>query len=200
MFSKPEIDYLKYQLLARIATVNSDGQPDVVPVGLEFDGENFWIGSHDQDIFFRRIKYKNVKNGNKLVSLVIDDLESVDPWKPRCVKVYGLGEVMDHEGQFGKGKYLRVVPKISWSFGLPGLKPTKDSFRQKTIHKYLSNSICESEDECKYRIRYSYMDSIEYWKRESRISAWRIRIWRNLPNLKVRPEGSSFITSCTRFL
>ena len=85
MFSKPEADYLKSQLLARIATVNSAGQPDVVPVGLEFDGENFWIGSHDQDIFFRGIKYKNVKNGNKLVSLVIDDLESVDPWKPRCV-------------------------------------------------------------------------------------------------------------------
>ncbi|MHB1868055.1 MAG: PPOX class F420-dependent oxidoreductase [Nitrososphaerales archaeon] len=135
MFSKPEIDYLKSQLLARIATVNSAGQPDVVPVGLEFDGKSFWIGSHDQDVFFRGIKYKNVKNGNKLVSLVIDDLESVDPWKPRCVKVYSVAEVMDHVGQFGKGKYLRVLPKISRSFGLSGLKPTKDSFRQKTIHK-----------------------------------------------------------------
>ncbi|MGA2875096.1 MAG: PPOX class F420-dependent oxidoreductase [Nitrososphaerales archaeon] len=135
MFSKPEIDYLKSQLLARIATVNSKGQPDVVPVGLEFDGKYFWVGSHGQEIFFRGMKYKNVNGGNNLVSLVVDDLESVDPWKPRCVKVYGMAEVMDHEGQFGPGKYIRVTPKISWSMGLPGLNLKKGEFREKTMHE-----------------------------------------------------------------
>lgn len=135
MFSKPEIDYLKSQRLARFATVNSKGQPDVVPVGFEFDGEYFWIGSHDQQIFFLGMKYKNVKNGNKLISMAIDDLESVNPWKPRSIKVNGVAEIMDHEGMFGKGKYIRVTPKTSWSMGIPDLVLPKNQWRLKTIHE-----------------------------------------------------------------
>lgn len=135
MFSKPELDYLKMQRLARFATVSSKGQPDVVPVSFEFDGKYFWIGSHDQQIFFFGMKYKNVKNGNKLVSLTVDDLESVNPWKPRSIKVYGIAEIMDHEGIFGKGKYLRVTPKISWSMGISGLDIAKNQWRLKTVHE-----------------------------------------------------------------
>src|SRR5207253_3615910 len=88
----------------------------VVPVEFEFDGKYFWVGSHTQEIFHRTLKYHNVKNGNKLVALTIDDLESIDPWKPRVIKVYGTAEVLDHQGRFGPGKYLRVTPKTSWSF------------------------------------------------------------------------------------
>ncbi|MGI0080005.1 MAG: PPOX class F420-dependent oxidoreductase [Nitrososphaerales archaeon] len=134
MFSKPEIEYLKTQRLLRIATVSSKGQPDIVPVGLEFDGKYFWVGSHDQEIFHRSLKYKNVRDGNKRVSLAIDDLESVDPWRPRNIKVYGIAEVMSHEGQFGPGEYLRVTPKVSWSFGLKGLEVQQGGFRVKTVH------------------------------------------------------------------
>lgn len=106
-----------------------------MPVAFEFDGRYFWVGSHSQEIFYRTHKYKNVRDGNKLVSLAIDDLESVDPWRPRCIKVYGTAEVMDHEGQFGPGKYLRITPRISWSMGtIKGLKPKEGEFRVKTIH------------------------------------------------------------------
>ncbi|HEX9196809.1 MAG TPA: pyridoxamine 5'-phosphate oxidase family protein [Candidatus Bathyarchaeia archaeon] len=42
---------MKSQRLARIATVSNKGQPDVVPVGFEFDGQYFWVGSHSRDIF-----------------------------------------------------------------------------------------------------------------------------------------------------
>lgn len=135
MFSKPEFDYLKSQRLARFATVNSKGQPDVVPVGFEFDGKYFWIGSHNQQIFLLGMKYKNVKNDNKLVSLTVDDLESVNPWKPRSIKVNGVAEIMDHDGIFGKGKYIRVTPKTSWSMGILGLTLPKDQWRLKTIHE-----------------------------------------------------------------
>jgi pyridoxamine 5'-phosphate oxidase family protein len=135
MFSEPEIRYLKSQHLVRVATVSKKGQPDVVPVGLEFDGKNFWLGSHDQDIFFRGRKYLNVKGGNKLVSLVVDDLESVDPWKPRFIKVYGVADIEDHDGQFGPGKYLKVTPKVSWSMGIEGLKVPKGQYRVKTVHE-----------------------------------------------------------------
>ncbi len=134
MFSEPEIKYLKSQQLVRFATVSSKSQPDVVPVGLEFDGKYFWVGSHSQDIFLRTHKYKNIRDGEKLVSLVVDDLESVDPWRPRCIKVYGTAEIMDHEGQFGPGKYLRVTPKISWSMGIKGLETKDGQWNVRTIH------------------------------------------------------------------
>src|SRR2546421_13089392 len=88
VFSEAETQYLKSQRLARIATVSSKGQPDVVPVGFEFDGKYFWVGSHSQEIFHRTLKYHNVKNGNRLVALTIDDLESIDPWKPRGSSKY----------------------------------------------------------------------------------------------------------------
>jgi pyridoxamine 5'-phosphate oxidase family protein len=126
---------MKSQRLARIATVNNKGQPDVVPVGFEFDGTYFWVGSHDQNIFHRTTKYHNVKNGNNLVSLVVDDLKSVNPWHPRSIKVYGVAEVMDHEGMFGPGKYLRITPKTSWSMGIEGLDLKKNEWRLKMVHK-----------------------------------------------------------------
>ncbi len=91
------------------------------------------MGSHSQDIFFRTLKYLNVKNGNKLVALSIDDMESFYPWRPRAIKVYGTAEVVDRQGMFGPGKYLRIAPKTSWSFGLPGLK-SEGFNRVKTVH------------------------------------------------------------------
>ena len=135
MLSEPETKYLKSQHLARVATASpKSGQPDVVPVGFEYDGEYFWVGSHSQDIFLRTHKYKNVKNGNNKVSLVVDDLVSVDPWHPRCIKVYGTAEVMDHNGMFGPGKYLRIKPSVTWSMGIEGLKPNKGEYVFKTVH------------------------------------------------------------------
>lgn len=134
LFSEPEIEYLKRQRLARMATVSSKGQPDVVPVGFEFDGKYFWVGSHSQGIFHRTRKYHNVRNGNKLVALTIDDLESINPWKPRGIKVYGTAEVMEHAGQFGPGRYIRITPRISWAWGIRGLKVKKGEFRLETVH------------------------------------------------------------------
>jgi len=133
LFSEHEVQYLKSQRLARIATVSIKGQPDVVPVAFEFDGTNFYVGSHSQDIFHRTLKYKNVKDGNKRVALTIDDLESIEPWRPRAIKVYGTAEVVEHKGIFGPGKYLRISPQVSWSFGIKGLKQ-EGIRRVKTVH------------------------------------------------------------------
>jgi pyridoxamine 5'-phosphate oxidase family protein len=44
MFDEREVKYIQSQRLARISTVDEDCQPDVVPVGFDFDGENFYIG------------------------------------------------------------------------------------------------------------------------------------------------------------
>jgi pyridoxamine 5'-phosphate oxidase family protein len=118
MFSKAELEYLNTQRLARVATASTKGNPEVSPVGFEFDGEYFWIGSHSQDIFFNTRRYKNITSGNERVSLVVDDLASVNPWRPRGIKVSGKAELMDHAGIFGQGKYFRIRPKVSTSWGI----------------------------------------------------------------------------------
>lgn len=125
---------MKTQRLCRFATLCPDGQPDVVPVAFEFDGKYFYVGSHSQDIFFHTRKYKNVKAGRNRVAFTIDDLESIDPWRPRSIRVYGTAEVVEHKGIFGPGKYLQITPKVSWSFGIKGLKLEQGKWGLRTVH------------------------------------------------------------------
>jgi len=132
VFSKAETDYLRTQRLARIATASEKGVPEVSPVGFEFDGKYFWIGSHSQDIFTRTRRYKNITNGHRRVSIVIDDLVSTDPWRPRGVKVSGSAEIADHDGIFGKGKYIRVTPRVTVTWGI---EPPKEG-RWTTLKKW----------------------------------------------------------------
>lgn len=76
MFSEAEVNYLKSQRLARIARVSKELQPDVAPVGFEFDGAYFYVGGLNLS---KTLKYRNVLRNPK-VSLVIDDLESITPF------------------------------------------------------------------------------------------------------------------------
>lgn len=115
MFSKIEIAYLESQHLARLATVSSNGQPTADAVGFEFDGARFYIGGLNLPA---TRKYKNVAAGNHKVSLIIDDLASVEPWRPRQIKVHGLAEIVERAGRFGHKAYLAITPTVSWSFGL----------------------------------------------------------------------------------
>lgn len=133
MFSKEELDYLKTQKLARVATASKSGTPEVSPVGFEFDGKYFWIGSHSKEIFRSTRRYRNIKNGNKQVHLVIDDLQSIDPWKPRAIKASGVAEIMEHEGMFGKAQYIRVTPKITVSWGI---EPQKEGRPFQSIKRW----------------------------------------------------------------
>jgi pyridoxamine 5'-phosphate oxidase family protein len=81
LFSQKEIDYLKSQHLARIATAAAKSsseergsvQPDVVPVGFDFHSDYFYIGGMN---LLKSTKYKNVLQNNK-VAIVVDDLKSV---------------------------------------------------------------------------------------------------------------------------
>ena len=113
MFTEKEVIYLKSQRLARVATVSDKLQPDVAPVGFEFDGRHFYIGGLQQK---KTNKYKNVASGNSKVALVIDDVESIDPWKPRGIKIHGQAELVEREGQLGP--YIKVTPERTWSWGI----------------------------------------------------------------------------------
>lgn len=122
-FSDEELEYLKSQRIARLATVGSDGQPDAVPVGFEYDGTHLYIGGVDP---VRTRKFRNVRAGNTKVAVILDDLPSTDPWVPRYLRIYGEAELVERAGRFGPGSYLRIRPTTSWSFNLEGKPFTYD--------------------------------------------------------------------------
>ncbi len=117
-FTPAEIAYLKGQRLGRLATVGTDGQPHVVPVGFRYNPERgtIDIGGHD---FAKRKKFRDVRN-NRRVAIVVDDLASVNPWRPRGVEIRGEAEVLDTGGtEIGPGfdaEMFRITPTriISW--------------------------------------------------------------------------------------
>ena len=133
-FSAEEKGYLRSQRLARLATVSGDGQPDVAPVGFDFDGSHFYIAGIDLP---STRKYRNVTGGNHKVALVVDDAASTTPWTPRFVRVYGTASVVRRDGKSGLGEHLQVTPTVSWSWNLDG-RPFRggEPFRpRKVIHR-----------------------------------------------------------------
>jgi pyridoxamine 5'-phosphate oxidase family protein len=132
MFTELELGYLRSQRLARLATVSSESQPDVAPVGYQFDGQRFFIGGFD---ITKTFKYKHVKAGNVKVALVVDDLAPGGGWKPRGVKVHGTAQIVDRDKGEG-GAYLIITPTRSWSWGIEATAYGSDGVPQsrKTAH------------------------------------------------------------------
>lgn len=110
-FTEEERRFLEGQRLGRIATVSRTGEPDVAPVGFRLAGEAVEVGGLDNT---KTRKYHNVKATGR-ASFVVDDLASVDPWRPRGVKLTGRAEI-DVDG---RGKpLLRLHPETVWSWGV----------------------------------------------------------------------------------
>jgi pyridoxamine 5'-phosphate oxidase family protein len=107
-FSDEEVEYLGQNRLARIATSSTNNQPHVVPVTYEFDGNYFYFGGWNLD---KSLKFRNIRN-NKRVALVIDDLVTVKPWRPRGIEIRGIAEVQENSD----GQYVKITPahKVSW--------------------------------------------------------------------------------------
>jgi pyridoxamine 5'-phosphate oxidase family protein len=126
-FSPEELDYLRTQPLARLATRSPDGQPDVVPVAYEFDGQQFWIGGSGESVLHTR-KIRNVVAGGVEVALVIDDMVSFDPFIARGIRIYGRADPpIERDGLVGPGHYVRIVPTVSWSWNMAG-RPVGDDW------------------------------------------------------------------------
>ncbi|MGI0021431.1 MAG: PPOX class F420-dependent oxidoreductase [Nitrososphaeraceae archaeon] len=125
MFSQKERDYLKSQRLARIATATSSiqqgtVQPDVVPVGFDFDGEYLYVGGMN---LLKSTKYRNVLINDR-VAIIVDDLKTVNPWDPRGIRIYGTADIVTRNGGYMESKdhpnpqYIRITPKRKWSWGI----------------------------------------------------------------------------------
>lgn len=127
MFTGKEIEYIKSQRLARIATASSfshsgveSSQPDVAPVGFDFDGEYFYVGGIN---ILKSIKYKNILKNNK-DALVIDDLKTTNPWEPRGIRIYRIADTVDRQGGYmsntdhPQSRYIRIKPTKKWGWGI----------------------------------------------------------------------------------
>jgi pyridoxamine 5'-phosphate oxidase family protein len=121
-FTPREIEYLQSQPLGRLATVGSDRQPHVVPVSFRYNPafDSIDISGHD---FAKRKKYRDVL-ANPKVAFVVDDLASVQPWRPRGIEVRGEAEVLETGGQsvrpFFDAEMFRIHPRRINSWGIDG--------------------------------------------------------------------------------
>ncbi|NRQ33247.1 PPOX class F420-dependent oxidoreductase [Nonomuraea sp. NN258] len=116
-FTEAELAYLRSQPLARLATVNGDGQPDVVPVAFEYDGKHLWIGGGES--VTRTRKFRNVLAGSRRIALVVDDLVSFEPFVARGIRIYGrAGDPVERVGMVGPGHYIPITPAVSWSWNM----------------------------------------------------------------------------------
>jgi pyridoxamine 5'-phosphate oxidase family protein len=65
----------------------------------------------------KTFKYKNTATNPK-VALVVDDLETVNPWRPRGIKIHGRADRVERQGYVGRGTYIRIRPTRKWSWGI----------------------------------------------------------------------------------
>jgi pyridoxamine 5'-phosphate oxidase family protein len=135
-FTVEELEYLRSQPIARLATLGPAEQPDVVPVGFEFDGTYFWVGGPGPSVLDTR-KFRNIRGGRDKAALVVDDMISFDPFIVRSIRVYGRAMApVERVGVLGPGLYLRVTPTISWSWNMAG-EPVGDTWYEprRAVHQ-----------------------------------------------------------------
>ena len=112
-FSDDELAYLRGERrLGRLATVGQDGTPHVVPVGFSYNPERDSIDIGGRDLTHSK-KYRDVKRAQR-AAIVVDDLESTTPWRPRAVEVRGRAETIED-----RSPLIRIYPDrvISWGLG-----------------------------------------------------------------------------------
>lgn len=112
VFNEAELRYLTGgRQLGRLATVGADGTPHVVPVGWIYNAARDTIDISGIDLE-RSKKFRDVARSGR-AAIVVDDLESVDPWRPRAVEVRGRAEAIAMPTPL-----IRIHPERIVSWGL----------------------------------------------------------------------------------
>ncbi len=93
VFREAELAYLAGgRQLGRLATVGADGTPHVVPVAWIYNAARDTIDIGGRDLVDTK-KFRDVARSGR-AAIVIDDLASTDPWRPRGIEVRGGGEAI----------------------------------------------------------------------------------------------------------
>ena len=119
-FTAEELNYLLGERrLGRLATIDRTGLPHVVPVGMwryNSDLGTIDVSGHG---FAGTRKFRNVQ-ANPKAAFIVDDLASVQPWRPRAVMVQGGAEAVISSPGDGDGDdaLIRITPEKVISWGL----------------------------------------------------------------------------------
>ena len=82
--------YLRDQRLGRLATVDEQHAPQVVPVGFFIDEQTGQVSIGGTALASTR-KFRNVEATGR-AALVVDDVASTDPWLVRGIEIRGPAE------------------------------------------------------------------------------------------------------------
>ena len=119
VFRRAELDYLSGgRQLGRIATVGADGTPHVVPVGWIYNAARDAIDIGGRELE-RSKKFRDVARSER-AAIVIDDLESTDPWRPRGIEIRGRGEAITLPTPL-----IRIHPERIVSWGLEAARSAR---------------------------------------------------------------------------
>jgi pyridoxamine 5'-phosphate oxidase family protein len=113
VFTEAELQYLTGgRQLGRIATVGADGTPHVVPVGWIYNAARDTIDVGGRELEQSK-KFRDVARTGR-AAIVIDDLESTDPWRPRGIEVRGRAEAITMPTPL-----IQIYPEriVSWGLG-----------------------------------------------------------------------------------
>lgn len=120
VFTEAELAYIRGgRRLGRIATVGSDGTPHVVPVGWAHNTERDTIDVGGRELE-RTKKFRDVARTGR-AAIVIDDLASTNPWRPRALEVRGRAEAIARPQAV-----IRIHPERIVSWGLGPLRSARD--------------------------------------------------------------------------
>ena len=126
----------------RSPTCRVSGSPVWLPVGRgasrtscrwRFDitrtRTQFDVGGHR---FAQRKKYRDVQR-NPRIAIVVDDLATVDPWRPRMIEIRGEADILPTGGEaIGPGfdpPIFRIRPRRIVSIGIDGDEPFSSNAR-----------------------------------------------------------------------
>jgi pyridoxamine 5'-phosphate oxidase family protein len=117
--SPEELEYLAGQRqpgerrLGRLATVQRDGLPHVVPVVWRYNPDLGTIDISGLNLAATK-KFRNIA-ANPKVAFVVDDV--LPPWQPRSVMIQGSAEALEPPDS-GEA-LIRITPRnvISWGLG-----------------------------------------------------------------------------------
>lgn len=111
VFTEREIEYFGGQRLGRLATVDPEGRPHVVPVAFRYNAglDTLDVGGHD---FARSKKFRDAGRTGK-AAFVVDDV--LPPWRVRGIEVRGRAEVHSEGGKEIMDDFadelIRIFPK-----------------------------------------------------------------------------------------
>lgn len=112
VFTEAELDFLRNsRLLARVATVDPNGNLHVTPVGWSLGADEASIEVSGKD-FANTKKFRDVARTGR-AAIVIDEV--LEPWRPRGIEVRGPAEAIG-----GDRPMIRIKAKRVVGWGLDG--------------------------------------------------------------------------------